>query len=147
MRRGIGFQLAENSGPFQFFAGAGVRRIDTFSPCIRVFFVDQLGYGNTGEIRVSHEVGAVHECPAKSFDYKVNRLRRSILHSGQVVTLQNVQRLDQNRPPGRGGRRTDHFETAIRAANGLALLHFVVRQIVGGDEATALLHRGSDFAG
>ncbi len=64
----------------------------------------------------------------------------------KIVALKNIQGLDQHDTAGGRRRRADDFVSAIGAANGLALLHFVVRQILGGNQAATFLHCRGKFA-
>jgi len=146
MKHGILFELTENCRPPQLFAWAGARGVDRFPPGCAVLFVNELSHRNPGEVRVSQELGAVEEGAAEGFQRQVHGLRRAIPQPGEVVAFEDVQNLDQDNAARGRWRCADDFVSAVGPNNRLALFHFVLREVIGGNQAPAFLDGGCQLA-
>ena len=142
---GILFQFAENRRPLQIFAGGRVRRIDRLLPGLRVFFVDKLRYRNFREVGIAHKFGAIEKCPPEGLKRVMHRLGRAVAHFAEIIAFQNIQDLNEHCSARRWRRRADYFIPAIRPTHRLALFHFIVREILDGNQTAALLHCSGQF--
>ena len=131
----------------EIFAGAGVGGIDGGTPGLGVFLVDELGDGNFGEVGIAHEVGAIEIGAAEGFGGEVNGLGGAVAEFGEVEAFENVEDFDEGGAAGGWRRGADDVVAAIGAADGFALLDFVGGEIGDGDEASAFLDGGGEFAG
>ena len=145
-RVGYAFESLEGRA-LQFLAHAGVVGIDGGAPGGGIFLVDELRYRDVGEIGVAQEVGAIEEGAAESLGGEVDRLGRTIAGFGEVEALENIEDFDKGGASGRRRRRSDDVVATIRAADRFALLYFIGGEVGGGDEASAFLDGGGQFAG
>jgi hypothetical protein len=90
MRRCILLQLGENRRPFQVFTWSRMCRINRVPPRRAILFVDQLRYGNFGEIRVAQKFRPVEERAPESFRRQMDRLRRAIAGFCQIIAFQDI---------------------------------------------------------
>src|ERR1039457_4860516 len=132
MRSGIAVQLRENGRPPQPGAGSGASQRDGFAPGIGVTLVQQLRNRDFGKIRVPEELGAIEKCPLISFGGEMNALGRTLTLLAEIVSLEDIEALDQGDASGRRRWSADDLVAAIGAANRLPLLHFVLGKVLGG---------------
>src|ERR1700677_2444254 len=123
MRRLILLQLVENRRPFQLRARGGMDIINGIPPRCSVLLIDELRYRDFCKVRIAHELRAIEERPPERLCGEMNRRRRPVAELGQIVPLENIQRLQQNRSARRGRWRTDDLVSAIRATNRFALFY------------------------
>src|SRR5215468_3697056 len=90
-------ELGKDRRSLQFFTWAGAFRIDRFPPPRRIFFVDELGDGNFGKVRIAEKLRPVEERASVSLDGEMNRVSRPALHFREIVAFQNIERLDEHR--------------------------------------------------
>ena len=74
-------------------------------------------------------------------------MRGAVAEFRQVEAFQNIEDFDQRDPARRWRRSADNVVAAIGPANRLALFHFVVREVVGSNEASTFRYGGGEFAG
>ena len=99
-------------------------------------------YGHGGEVGVAQVVGAVLVGAAEGFGDERNLLRRTIRQEGELVAGEDVENLNQHDSAGRGRRRGNDLIAAIAAGERCAVLHFVSREVGGGEQSAALLDGG-----
>src|SRR6202030_3215057 len=95
------FVLAEDLRPDQVLTDTDMSRIDRFPPRPTISFVDQLGHGNVGKIRIAHKLGSIKERAPEGFQGQVYGRSSPTSVFRQVVTLENIQDLDQRGPARR----------------------------------------------
>ena len=115
------------------------RSVDRLAPGVAVSLVDELRNRDLGEIGIAEKLGAIEKCALERLGRQMNALGRAVALLGQIVAFQNVEHLDQSDSARRRRRRADDLVSAIGAANRLALFDLILRQIVGGNQASALL--------
>src|SRR5208283_517330 len=145
VRSGITIQLGEDRGTPQLVAGRGAAKVDGVAPGAAVSFVDQLRNRNLREIRIAEELCAIEKRALVSFCRQMNALGRAVSRFGQVVTFQDVEDLDQGDATRRRRWSADDFVSAVGATNGLALLHLIMRKVLGRNQASTLLNGGCQF--
>ena len=137
--------VKSSGGPAQILADAGAIGINRFAPGVGIVFIDQLRDRHLCEIRIAHEVGAIHESATIGLNRQVHGLGRIDAERCQVKFLQHVQYLNQGNAAGRGRRSAVNVVSAIGAMDGLAFLDLVVGQVLSSDDAATFLNRGSDL--
>ncbi len=143
----IAFQLAEDAGRLKFFARTGVHWVDPISPGGGIFLIEKLRDGELGKIGIAHKLRPIKKRSPERLDREMHGLRRPAFHVREIVSLENVERLDEHGSTGRRRRCADHLISAISPAHRLALLDLIVSQIVGGDQTATLLDGSSQLAG
>ena len=92
------------------------------------------------EVGVAEMERAVGEGAAHRFGHDMEVLRGTETGVGEFVALQDVQHFDQRDAAGTRGRHRDDLVAAVLAADGLAHLRFVRREVFVGDEAVVGFH-------
>src|SRR6516162_6774891 len=106
-------KLTEAGRPLQLFAFTGAERIDGFTPRGSILLVDELGHGNLAEIRIAQEFRAIEKRAPVSFHGQMDGIRGSVPGFAQIVTFQNVQRLQHGDATRAGWRRADDVVPTI----------------------------------
>ena len=92
------------------------------------------------ERRVAEIAGPIRESPPHPFGDAVDRGRRPGTVLGEVVSLEDVEHLDERDSARTDGRHADHVIAAVQAGDRGPLLRSVVLEIGFGDEAAVRLH-------
>src|SRR5712664_559373 len=98
MNGGVLFQLAEDCRSPQILAGGGMRWINRVAPGSSITFVNQLGHGNFGKIRIAQKLRPVEEGTPEGFHRKMYGRSRPASRLTQIVAFENVQGFDHRNP-------------------------------------------------
>src|ERR1700686_3004088 len=144
---GYALQFMEDRWAFQLFAHAGMVEVDGVTPGGSVLFIDELRDRNFGEVRITHEIGAVVEGAAERFGFEVDGVGGAVAEFREVEAFENIEDFDERNSAGGWRRSADDVVSAIGAANGLAFFDFVGGEILGSDQASTFVDGSGEFAG
>ena len=110
------------------------------SECCGVVLVDQLCLGHVDKVRVAQVLAAIRVGQFHAFDQQVQVGGAVVAQRSEIVTLENIEHLDDVNAAGGRWRRRHDFIAPEGPAYRFAFQCAVVREIRRGNQTAAALH-------